>query len=109
MSAIYNPIALEQMRLIRYSSLEFPTLNYTGHSINVTSTGNLDCDAFAASVVNKTNSVDDTEPFVTCTSKKGSVILHHVLPPDPEVNGAAFQICGDFLALTALVAYILAL
>lgn len=97
------------MRLIRYSSLDFPTLNYTQDSINVTSTGNLDCDAFAASVVNTTNTAGYTKHFVTCTSKKGSVILHRVLPPEPEVNSAAFQIRGGFLALTALVAYILAL
>ncbi|KFY95237.1 hypothetical protein V500_02873 [Pseudogymnoascus sp. VKM F-4518 (FW-2643)] len=90
-------------------ALGFPTLNHTQDSINVTSTGNLDCDAFAASVVNTTNSTGSSKYFVTCTSKMGSVILHHVLPPEPEVNGAAFQIRGDFLALTALVAYILAL
>ncbi|KFY89490.1 hypothetical protein V500_05649 [Pseudogymnoascus sp. VKM F-4518 (FW-2643)] len=88
--------------------LDFPTLNHTGDGINVTSTGNLDCDAFAAGVVNTTNSTGYSRYFVTCTSKKGSVSLHNVLP-EPEVNGAAFKIRGGFLALTALVAYMLAL
>ncbi|KFY31496.1 hypothetical protein V493_01056 [Pseudogymnoascus sp. VKM F-4281 (FW-2241)] len=96
-------------------SLDFPALNntitvegvdrreYSNYSISIHSTGNLDCNAFAASVVNST-SYDSNG--VSCTSKKGSVTLK---PPKPEVTSAALRIRGDFLALTALLAYILAL
>lgn len=92
------------MRLIQHFSLDFPALNNSSESIPVNSTGNLDCNAFAASVVNST-SYDSVGVF--CYSKKGDVTLQRVNPA--EANGAAFNTRGEFLALTALVAYMLAL
>lgn len=92
------------MRLIRHFSIDFPAHNTTDYPIVVNSTGNIDCNAFAASVVNSTN-----YNGVNCTSKKGSVTLNQERPPEPEVTSAAFKIRGGFLASTALVAYMLAL
>ncbi|OBT76817.1 hypothetical protein VF21_04489 [Pseudogymnoascus sp. 05NY08] len=78
---------------------------YSNYSISINSTGNLDCNAFAASVVNSTSYERNG---VSCTSKKGSVTLNQ---PKPEVTTSiAFRIhSGGFLALTNLLAYILAL
>ncbi|OBT50326.1 hypothetical protein VE04_09228, partial [Pseudogymnoascus sp. 24MN13] len=97
-------------------ALDFPVLNesnhntgtkgisrsgYSNYSISIDSSGNLDCNAFAASVVHSTNY---ERSGVSCTSKMGSVTLK--LPdPEPEVTSTAFRIHGGgFLALTALLA-----
>lgn len=72
----------------------------------VNSTGNLDCDAFAKSLVNRTSYY---ESGVSCASRRGNVTLTHVEPPKPWVTSGAFKIRGGSLALTALLAYILAL
>ncbi|OBT90410.1 hypothetical protein VE02_00781 [Pseudogymnoascus sp. 03VT05] len=87
-------------------TLDFPALNKTGHSIMVNSTGNLDCDALAKSLVNTTNY---EESGVSCASRRGNVTLTHVEPPKPTVTSGAFKIRRGSLALTALLAYILAL
>jgi hypothetical protein len=92
------------MILIRYSSFDLPYENRTGYSINVNSTGNLDCNAFAASVVNST---DYNGLGVTCNSKKESVTLKQVKPP--EDTNAASKIRGDFLGSVALLAFMFAL
>ncbi|OBT65644.1 hypothetical protein VE03_05564 [Pseudogymnoascus sp. 23342-1-I1] len=100
-------------------ALDFPVLNesshytgskgigrsgYSNYSISVDSSGSLDCNAFAASVVNSTSY---EKGGVSCTSKKGSVTL---TLPEPEVTSSAYRIHGGgFLALTALLVYILAL
>ncbi|OBT95899.1 hypothetical protein VE01_06054 [Pseudogymnoascus verrucosus] len=77
---------------------------YSSYSISIDSSGNLDCNAFAASVVNSTGYERNG---VSCTSKKGSITLTQ---PKPEVTSTAFRIHGGgFLALIALLAYILAL
>ncbi|CZR58716.1 uncharacterized protein PAC_08608 [Phialocephala subalpina] len=66
-------------------AIDMPVLKTTG-LINVTSTENLDCDAFAASVVNATNYLfgnDSTaiaNSGVICNSKKGSVTSYKALP-----------------------------
>ncbi|KFY29858.1 hypothetical protein V494_08430 [Pseudogymnoascus sp. VKM F-4513 (FW-928)] len=87
-------------------AIDFPALNTTSYPIVVNSTGNIDCDAFAAKVVNLTN-----YNGVNCTSKKGTVTLNPERPPvpEPEVTSAAFKNHGDYLALTGLLAYIMAL
>lgn len=62
-----------------------PVLN-TAWRINVTSTGNLDCDAFANSVVNTTNYLNGNDSTsladagVFCNSKKGSVTTYKAQP-----------------------------
>jgi hypothetical protein len=70
-----------------YLSVDLPALNYT-LNINITSTGNLDCVALAAKVVNATN------PFYTlpyteggagnnsfvCSSRKGNITTYKVVP-----------------------------
>lgn len=102
------PLAVERIRLIRHPSLDFHSLNTTSTTIFVNSTGNLDCDAFAKSVVNTTSYYLE-ETGVSCTSKMGTVNLTHVEPPIPEVTSGAFKIQGGFLTMTALLGYILAL
>ncbi|KFY14391.1 hypothetical protein V492_02660 [Pseudogymnoascus sp. VKM F-4246] len=101
-------------------ALDFPILNqsnfqtvYEGigrisnYSIHVDSSGDLDCSAFAATVVNSTSYKTDG---VSCTSKKGSVTLKAPEPPLPEVTSAAFRIQGGgVLALMALLACMMAL
>lgn len=104
MSDVYNPFALENMRLIRHFRIDFPSLNTTDSPIMVNSSGNIDCDAFAAKVVNSTN-----YKGVSCTSKKGTVTLNPERPPEPVATSAASRIQGGFLASTALLAYILVL
>ncbi|KFZ09691.1 hypothetical protein V501_05509 [Pseudogymnoascus sp. VKM F-4519 (FW-2642)] len=89
---------------IEAKAFDLPYENRTGYSISVNSTGNLDCNAFAASVVNATN-YDGLG--VTCNSKKGSVTLKQVKPP--EDISAASKIRGDFLGSVALLAFMFAL
>jgi hypothetical protein len=72
----------------------------------VNSTGNLDCDTFSKSLVNTTRY---DQSGVSCASRRGNVTLTHVEPPKPTVTSGAFKIGGSSLALTALLAYILAL
>jgi hypothetical protein len=103
-SAIYTPLDIELMILIRHSSSDPPDMNRTAYSISVNSTGNLDCNAFAASVVNST---DYNSLGVTCNSKKGNVTLKQVKPP--EDTSVASKIRGDFLASVALLAFMFAL
>ena len=79
-------------------------MNRTAYSISVNSTGNLDCNAFAASVVNST---DLNSLGVTCNSKKGNVTLKQVKPP--EDTGAASKIHGNIVAPAALLAFMFAL
>lgn len=66
--------------LIRFFSLEFPALNYSLW-VNVTHTGDLDCVAFAASVVNTTTwplvLYPDDDGSVVCNSNKSSKELKH--------------------------------
>ncbi|OBT77023.1 hypothetical protein VF21_02881 [Pseudogymnoascus sp. 05NY08] len=81
-----------------------PDMNRSGYLISVNSTGNLDCNAFAANVVNSTH-YDSLG--VTCNSKKGNVTLKQVKPP--EDTSAASKICGDFLGSVALLAFMFAL
>lgn len=102
MSAIYTLLTLEWTRLTLQFSLDFPTLNSSG-LIKVNSTGNLDCIAFVASVVNATSHYSNN--VSSCTSKKGSVTFQYMKPP--EAAGAAFKIRSDFLAFTVLIAYML--
>ncbi|KFX90891.1 hypothetical protein V490_06230 [Pseudogymnoascus sp. VKM F-3557] len=85
-------------------TLDFPALNKTG-SIMVNSTGDLDCDAFAKSLVNTTK---NSESGVSCASRRGNFTLTYVEPPEPEVTSGAFKIREGSLSLTGLLAYILA-
>jgi hypothetical protein len=101
-SAVWTSLALKPLRVIRQLSLDFPVLNHS-HSITVNSTGNLDCNAFAASVVDATLSGKHT---VSCTSKMGNVTMDHTESTGSVVG---FMGRGYFLALTALVAYLFAL
>ncbi|KFY71398.1 hypothetical protein V499_08410 [Pseudogymnoascus sp. VKM F-103] len=87
-------------------TLDFPALNETRNTIMVNSTGNLDCDTFSKSLVNTTRY---DQSGVSCASRRGNVTLTHVEPPKPTVTSGAFKIPGGSLALTALLAYILAL
>ncbi|KAL5347891.1 hypothetical protein ACLOAV_007302 [Pseudogymnoascus australis] len=103
---LYNVYAIEIYGEI--DTLDFHSLNTTSTTIFVNSTGNLDCDAFAKSVVNTTSYYLE-ETGVSCTSKMGTVNLTHVEPPIPEVTSGAFKIQGGFLTMTALLGYILAL
>ncbi|KFX98009.1 hypothetical protein O988_04584 [Pseudogymnoascus sp. VKM F-3808] len=67
----------------------------------VNSTGDLNCDAFARSLVNTTK---NSESGVSCASRRGNFTLTYVEPPEPEVTSGAFKIREGSLALTALLA-----
>ncbi|OBT85112.1 hypothetical protein VE02_06481 [Pseudogymnoascus sp. 03VT05] len=87
-------------------TLDFPALKETRNTIMVNSTGNLDCDDFAKSLVNTTGY---DESGVSCASRRGNVTLTHVEPPKSTVTSGAFKIRRGSLALSALLAYILVL
>ncbi|KAF8852578.1 hypothetical protein BDZ45DRAFT_678267 [Acephala macrosclerotiorum] len=66
-------------------AIDMPVLNTTWY-INVTSTGNLDCNAFVKSVLNATNYLNSNDSAsladagVICNSKRGSVTTYKTHP-----------------------------
>ena len=68
-----------ELKLICFYSVDFPVLNSV-FSVNISSTGNLDCEALAKQVVNATTSTGyffkDT---VICDSNFASVTTYNML------------------------------
>lgn len=71
------------------SRISFPALNNT-RSINVTTTGTLNCTEFANQVVNKTMPVykfSESNDTVICNSKDASVTTRRLTPSATGKNG----------------------
>jgi hypothetical protein len=76
----------------------------TTRTINVTSTGDLDCKAFAESVVNATqiyfpvsSSLNDS---VICNSRRAQVTLYNPYPTTASEASGKLRIRGELLLLT---------
>lgn len=83
-------------------SLEFPALTQAPR-IAVESTGDLDCAAFAANVVDVTvrfRATDEIKDSVTCSSNTGSIAMH--LPNDSD-NGGGPSFRANILLLAIFV------
>ncbi|KFY34547.1 hypothetical protein V494_06681 [Pseudogymnoascus sp. VKM F-4513 (FW-928)] len=78
----------------KIDALDFPVLN-SSHHINVTTTGDLDCAAFAKRVVNTTvwpltdGDYDHKNSSVVCNSNKASVTIYPVPEPTPDESGGS--------------------
>ncbi|KFZ19252.1 hypothetical protein V502_03754 [Pseudogymnoascus sp. VKM F-4520 (FW-2644)] len=87
-------------------ALEFPALKST-RQIRVNTTGDLDCVAFAKSVVNATEwpvysaDLEDRNSSVVCNSRKASVTMH---PLASTASRAGLGFCGNLMLLAVLVA-----
>ncbi|OBT73201.1 hypothetical protein VF21_08720 [Pseudogymnoascus sp. 05NY08] len=89
----------------KIDALDFPVLNFS-RIINITSTGNLDCVAFAATVVNTTTwptGFEDTSESLSCTSNKNSVNTHPVQAEDTSGSSGVSWFRGDLLLLAVLI------
>ncbi|OBT43415.1 hypothetical protein VE00_05744 [Pseudogymnoascus sp. WSF 3629] len=87
----------------KIDALDFPVLNFS-RVINITSTGNLDCVAFAATVVNTTTwptGFKDTPESLSCTSNKNSINTHPVQDTSDSSGVSWFR--GDLLLLVVLI------
>ncbi|KFY64611.1 hypothetical protein V496_03148 [Pseudogymnoascus sp. VKM F-4515 (FW-2607)] len=88
----------------KFNALSFPALN-SSRSINITSTGDLDCVAFAATVANTTiwaTYIEHAESL-ECTSNKYSIKTHPV-PAEDTSGGSGFSgFHGNLLFLAGLV------
>ncbi|KAF8856211.1 hypothetical protein BDZ45DRAFT_479675 [Acephala macrosclerotiorum] len=85
-------------------AVDIPVLNWTV-GVNVTSTGNLDCVAFAASVVNATSLLfTNANGSVVCNSKKASVTTFRASHP---TSGSSRKLYAswDLIMLMGLVGY----
>ncbi|KFY48609.1 hypothetical protein V495_01190 [Pseudogymnoascus sp. VKM F-4514 (FW-929)] len=88
----------------KIDALDFPALNMSG-IINVTSTGDLDCVAFAATVVNTTTEPTEYRNFdsLHCTSKKNSIHTRPTPAEDTSGSSGASWFRGDILLLAVLI------
>ncbi|KFY93876.1 hypothetical protein V500_03504 [Pseudogymnoascus sp. VKM F-4518 (FW-2643)] len=90
----------------KIDALEFPALISTPQ-IKVNTTGDLDCIAFAKSVLNATewpvygDKSEDGNSSVVCNSKKASVTMH---PLPSTASRAGLGFCGNLMLLAILVA-----
>ncbi|KFY11728.1 hypothetical protein V492_04295 [Pseudogymnoascus sp. VKM F-4246] len=101
----------------KIDALDFPALNYS-HQINVTTTGDLDCVAFAKSVVNTTDwpigtagwpaseeDLANMNSSVVCNSKKASVTMYPAPAPQESTGSRSIlDFFGNVMLLAILVA-----
>lgn len=76
--------------------------------VNITSTGNLDCVALAASVVNTTaydwlNPGTNSNISMVCNSKMGNVSTWHAFP---ESSSERLVVASSLLGLTGFVGFL---
>ncbi|OBT65092.1 hypothetical protein VE03_05224 [Pseudogymnoascus sp. 23342-1-I1] len=106
-------LSFPSLRIVQYSiliqgkidELSFPALN-SSQVINITSTGDLDCVAFAATVVNTTlwpTGFKEIPESLECTSNKNSIKTHPVPAEDTSGSIDVSWFRGDFLLLAVLV------
>jgi hypothetical protein len=77
-------------------------------AVNITSTGNLDCVALAASVVNTTayvwsNPETDSNASLVCNSKMGNVSTWHAFP---KSSSERLAVASNLLGLTGFVGFL---
>lgn len=77
-------------------------------AVNITSTGNLDCVALAASVVNTTayrwrNPETYSNTSMVCNSKMGNVSTWHALP---KSSSERLVVASNLLGLTGFVGFL---
>jgi hypothetical protein len=80
-------------------------------AVNITSTGNLDCVALAASVVNTTaygwrNPETLSNASMVCTSKMGNVSLWHALPNTKKGGSERLVVASSLLGFTGFVGFL---
>lgn len=80
-------------------------------AVNITSTGNLDCVALAASVVNTTaylwrNPETNSNTSMVCNSKMGNVSTWHAFPKTTKSSSERLVVASNFLGLTGFVGFL---
>lgn len=86
-------------------------LNNKTTSINVTTTGNLDCVAFANQIVNSTHYVHNGSSYademdaVVCNSKTASVTTRRLYPTKESRGGKSYTVSVKLLVMTFIVGF----